>query len=477
MEALEKIASVLRDNCRVEPSATIVVGVSGGADSLCLMHALHAIGHRVIAAHFNHRLRPEAEAEARDVEAVAGQLAIPCVVESADVRSHAKQERLSIEEAGRNLRYAFLFAQGRAHHAAAVAVGHTADDQAETVLMHLVRGAGMNGLRGMPYRTTLGSFDASIPLVRPLLDLWREDTVAYCASHGLRPHHDPSNDSSEFLRNRVRHELIPTLEKYNPRIREILWRMANIVASDYDLIAEHVRLAWDRLVQRQGEGYVALNAPLLSQSSEGLQRHLVRLAAERLRPGEETSHSVLQRAADFIHDNSCQRLVLGNRLKMLREGGLIYVCSDEQLLPSDVWPQIPANTFSIPVSIPGRIELSDGWEFTSGAPFPIGSAGTEIRLKDDPFAVWLDAENLPPIMELRPRRRGDRFVPLGMRGRSQKLSDFLVNAKLPARARNRWPLLCSGEIVVWVPGYRPAERFKLGPDSRKAVCFSISRTA
>ncbi|MBI3739868.1 MAG: tRNA lysidine(34) synthetase TilS, partial [Chloroflexi bacterium] len=166
---LEKLESILRKQCDLDPQKPLLVGVSGGPDSLCLMDILRQAGYRIIVAHFNHKLRPEADVEATDVEKTAARYMLQCVVESADVRMHANAEGLSIEEAARNLRYKFLFAQARRFKAQAVAVGHTADDQVETVLMHFIRGAGLNGLKGMAYRTHLSIFDAEIPLVRPLL--------------------------------------------------------------------------------------------------------------------------------------------------------------------------------------------------------------------------------------------------------------------------------------------------------------------
>ena len=166
---LEKFETVLSGKCGLDSQRTILVGVSGGPDSLCLLDLLHRAGHKVVVAHFNHKLRPEAEIEAKAVEETARQLTVPFVVESADVQLYAQNERLSLEEAARNLRYRFLFAQAHHFNAQAVAVGHTADDQAETVLMHFLRGAGLNGLRGMPYRTLLPGFDKEIPVVRPFI--------------------------------------------------------------------------------------------------------------------------------------------------------------------------------------------------------------------------------------------------------------------------------------------------------------------
>jgi tRNA(Ile)-lysidine synthase len=204
--------SILREECKLDKDQPILVGVSGGPDSLCLLSRLHEAGWRVIAAHFNHHLRTEAAEEAAAVEELAARMQVAFVGGAADVRQYAAERKLSIEAAARDLRYRFLFEQARRDAAQAVAVGHTADDQVETVLMHFLRGAGLNGLKGMQYRSFLREYDVALPLVRPLLDMWRADTAAYCVEHGLSPHYDASNESTDFLRNRLRNELIPLLE-------------------------------------------------------------------------------------------------------------------------------------------------------------------------------------------------------------------------------------------------------------------------
>ena len=164
---LDNIESILREECGLNKDQPIIAGVSGGPDSLCLMNILRSAGYRVIVAHFNHKLRPDSDADANVVEQTASRLNLASVIESGDVRGFAEDERLSIEEAARGMRYRFLMAQARRFKAQAVAVGHTADDQVETVLMHFLRGAGLSGLKGMTHRTVIKTFDPEIPIVRP----------------------------------------------------------------------------------------------------------------------------------------------------------------------------------------------------------------------------------------------------------------------------------------------------------------------
>src|SRR5512140_1092861 len=293
------LESILSGPCGLDLARPVVAGVSGGPDSLCLLDVLRRTGYPVIVAHFNHQLRPEAGAEAEAVAALAQEWGLEFVADSADVHSYAEEHSLSVEEAARLLRYRFLFETARNRFAQAVAVGHTADDQVETVLMHFLRGAGLAGLKGMEYRTLLPAFDASIPLVRPLLGLWREDTEAYCREQDLQPHYDASNADEAFLRNRLRHKLIPELETYNPRLKETLLRTAATLAGDYSLLQEAVDDHWKAVMLEQGEGWFAFEAAGLADCSEAMRRALIRRGAESLRPeGRELGYEALQRAAE-----------------------------------------------------------------------------------------------------------------------------------------------------------------------------------
>lgn len=159
------------------------------------MDTLRQAGYSIIIAHFNHQLRLEAGQDAHMVEKIASRLMLGCIIDGADVRAYAEQQKLSIEEAARNLRYHFMFKLARERNAQAVAVGHTADDQVETILMHFLRGSGISGLKGMSNRSIIKTFDPEIPIVRPLLNTWREETIVYCAANGLRPHYNSDNQN------------------------------------------------------------------------------------------------------------------------------------------------------------------------------------------------------------------------------------------------------------------------------------------
>ena len=477
MAMLENIQSILTEQCGLNHDAPVIAGVSGGPDSLCLMSVLRKTGYGVIVAHFNHKLRPDADTDANIVEQSAARLNLASVIESGDVRALADTEKLSIEEAARIMRYRFLMEQARRFKAQAVAVGHTADDQVETVLMHFIRGAGLDGLKGMNYRTVIKMFDPNIPIVRPLLAVWREETIVYCAANGFRPRHDPSNASLDFFRNRLRHLLLPTLESYNPRFREVLWRTSRSLAGDYAILSDVLDEAWRDCVAQEKKGFVAFDAARLAGRSVGLQRNLIRRAIEQIRPDDlDVGYATLERAARFIADeNHRVRMDLTGGLHLLREGSLIYVVAGNVTLPIERWPQMPDGSNTISLKIPGQVKLSGGWKLSCERWNIPSLAMEQARSNENPFQVWLDAKGISDALALRVRQDGDRFQPLGMHGHEMKISDFFINVKLPKRARDRWPLLCMGEKVVWVPGYRPAHPFRLTNSTRQVLYFSMTR--
>ena len=467
--------SILKEECQLDPARPVIAAVSGGPDSLCLMDVLHKAGYPIVVAHFNHKLREESDAEAATVERLAERLGVSFEVESADVRAYSAGNKLSIEEAARNLRYTFLFEQARRHDAQAVAVGHTADDQVETVLMHFLRGAGLNGLKGMAYQTILAAFDPDIPVVRPLLDVWREETVVYCAGQGLRPQYDPSNESLDFLRNRIRHLLIPNLETYNPKFREAAWRTAQLLSADHAIVRDAVDAVWRQVLVAESENLIALDAHPLLNLPIGLQRHILRLALDRIVPEAEATYATVERAAAFLIDaRGPGWLSLPGDARLLREHDRVYVAARDALLPFERWPQLPGDAESIPLPVPGAATLAGGWRLTVERVESPDLAREQAQANEDPFRAWLDAGQIHDDLSIRMRRDGDRFAPLGLGGHTQKLSDFFTNVKLPQRARERWPIVCLEETILWVPGYQLAEWFRLTQDSRQVLYFTLA---
>jgi len=285
---VESVLGFIRQHSLVSACETLIVGVSGGPDSVCLVHLLAMLKDRLDiglhVAHLDHMLRgTESEADAQYVSELAHGLGLAITVERRDVKSYQEEHRLSLEEGARQVRYQFLADLAGRVGASKIAVGHTSDDQAETILMRLVRGAGNLGLQGMQPLTEWDSLggNTGLKIVRPLLGVSRKDVDAYCQKHALAPRQDSSNLSPSHLRNRVRSELIPLLRSYNPKMDEALLRTADTLAAELAFFQQQVSQVWDSVVSQEGEALV-LQAKELKSLHPALQRHLLREVLRRL---------------------------------------------------------------------------------------------------------------------------------------------------------------------------------------------------
>lgn len=461
--SFEEVERRLRRDCAVAPGQTIVLGFSGGPDSLALLHALCPLGQPLIAAHLDHALRPASAAEAERAGQMAEAMKVPFITERAEVAGYAKEQGLSVEEAARELRYRFLFRVAAEQGAAAVAVAHHADDQVETVLMHLLRGAGMAGLRGMAWRALPHAWSETLPLVRPLLGTWRQEILEYCAAHRLDPIQDPSNQERTYFRNQLRHELTPQLERLAPGFKRRLAQSADLLAADYELIAMIVGEAWQRCLVAQGEGYLQFAKTALLAEPLAAQRGLLRRALAELRPAQsELDFASVQRALELIEDSHATGSVDWTAgLYLLVEGDSLWIADRAAELPVD-WPAAPEGAVNL--EVPVEIALNVGWQLKM-------SQVDRSNASLDGFQAQLDLDRVGEELVLRRPRPGDRFQPLGMARGRLKLSDFFINEKLPQRARRAWPLVCraAGDEIVWVPGHRLAHAYRLQEDTKRVL--------
>ena len=464
---------VLQQECQLFPGAAVLAGVSGGPDSLCMLDILNRLEFKIIVAHFDHCLRPDSAQDAEKVQQTAGELHLPFILGKEDVKTLAHHSRLSLEEAARKARYRFLFKQARQAGVQAVAVAHTADDQVETVLMHLLRGSGLNGLKGMHYRGIVPEWDGQIPLVRPLLGIWRHEIMEYLQERGLQPQLDPTNQETVFLRNRLRHELIPTLEQYNPKVRQVIWRMARTLAADHEILEEYFQPVWAKCLVEQGPGFVCLSRPALENLLLAQKRSVLRSAICMLRPAmRDIDFSSIQRAVEFInHPTATHQIDLVSNLRLFTEEDKLYLAEWNAPVSNRTWPQLGTGS-GLAITIPGTVELLNEFylqtlleDLTPTAKFS--------PLSDEPFQACLDADSLTLPLTVRTRLPGDRFQPLGMNGHSLKLSDFLINHRLPSRARRGWPLVCDRDEIAWVPGFQQAHFCRITESTRRVLHVKI----
>lgn len=452
-----RVGHFVREHGLWERGERILVGVSGGPDSACLLLTLASLRRSLRfdlhAAYFDHRLRG-ARVSAREERLVRGlteALGVPLRCGAGDVRAHARARRRSLEEAARELRYRFLAQAARETGCHAVAVGHTRDDQAETVLLHLLRGSGLRGLAAMAPLTSwpVATQHGAPRLVRPLLDLARDQTERCCREAGVAPLRDPSNRSRSHLRNRIRRELLPRLRRYNPRIDEALARLADAAAADIELLE---RLAGEALLSGEPSDptSVRLERRRLAELPEALQRHAVRLATARLlgeARGLADRHvrAVLRANAG----PTGARLDLARGLRVDVHRGAIVLTTAPAAAP----PPLPQAEVALPA--PGSASLGP-WRFQAEL---LPKVPSDLDSCDSHTAL-LDADACGASLSVRRRRRGDRFQPLGLGG-TKKLQDFFVDAHVPRAERDAVPLVCGAGGIAWVVGHRPAEWAKV----------------
>lgn len=455
---LEDVRSFILQEHLLRAGDRVVVACSGGPDSLALLHILWRLrpelGIELAAAHVDHQLRGTAgQADACFVREFCAALGVPCSVAVVDVPACVRASGKSVEEAARELRYRCL------HRAAArygpltkIAVGHNLDDQAETVLLHLLRGAASRGLAGMMPCTPDG-------IIRPLLAVPRRDIEAYCREQGLTPRDDATNRDTTYTRNKVRLELLPLLrQRFNPHISRLLAQTAQVLRDEHDYIAAMAQRVSPVMLRRQNDGF-ALDLTRWRRLPAALQREVLRLAISKIVPS--------LKGITFKHVETLLAMGRQNGVRYSVLPGPVYVTAAYGrllLAPRPVTAAaLPAG--GVPLAVPGVVPLAGGLTVTAAvtARPPAG--------RDRNRAV-LDYDAVVPPLLVRSRQPGDRFTPLGAPGR-KKLQDFFVDAKVPREQRDAVPLVCDQRGIVWVGGWRPAERVRVTAATRRFLLLQL----
>lgn len=436
----------------------VIVAVSGGADSVALLDFLvnqRELGLSLVIAHLNHQLRgSESDGDEEFVVRLADSYGLPLEMRRVDVRELARRQRLSLEEAGRVARYRFFDEIAATHGARCIALAHHADDQAETVMLRMLRGAGGSGLAAMLPRSADGRY------VRPFLRVTRRQIEAYLAVRTLAYRTDSSNADTSFLRNRVRHELLPFLAGYNANIASRLAATAEALAADEELLEQVVAAAFHRYGSfERRESRLLVKG--LATESRGLRlrlyRHALRLVRGTL---ARISFSHLQSIDRLMHDDcsgTSLDLPAGCRVTKSYDH-LVFTAEDSDELPT---------AWEVPVEGPGRHSLPGGSVLVvESAVLPADLQGSS------PTVTFLDAEQARFPWLVRNFRAGDRFVPLGMTGH-KKVKDLFIDSKIPRNRRWRIPLVFSMSHLVWVAGVQPAAEARLTPGTADVLKVEI----
>ncbi|NPV26935.1 MAG: tRNA lysidine(34) synthetase TilS [Firmicutes bacterium] len=462
---LQKVQTTINRYKLLSSGDKVLVGVSGGPDSVALLHCLVTLapvyGFQLQVIHVNHMFRgEEAAADAAFVKDLCEQWNIPVSIQEINVPALVAETKSSPQAVGREVRLALFEQVSREIGANKIALGHHADDQAETVLMHLLRGAAAEGLGGMYPRRG--------QIIRPLLEVRRVEIEQYCREHGLSYRIDSSNQKAIYLRNRVRLHLIPLLQaEYNPNIVTRLNEMAELLRDEQQVLFEQTRSAFARTVTQQDEQWM-VDLDEFSRLPTALQRRITREIYARLTGSThglkfKDTEKVLALVRTGVVGKVAQ---LPRNVCFSRGYGMLIARLGR------VGAELKREEGEYMLTVPGCTVLPTlGLKVTAAL---MSSIPREEETGENNYRAYLDWEKVDLPLYLRFRRPGDVFQPLGTPGR-KKLKEFFIDAKIPRAWRDQIPLIASREAIYWVVGYRLDERCRVTAQTRQIMCIQVEK--
>ncbi|NIQ39298.1 MAG: tRNA lysidine(34) synthetase TilS [Proteobacteria bacterium] len=453
---IDRVRRTIDKYCMLSHGERVIVGVSGGMDSVALLSILDKLrevyGISIVVAHLNHNLRgQESHRDAEFVKKLTLKMGIPFEIESVAVRE--KRKGMTLQEAAREERFLFFHRLVQHRGAQKVALGQTADDQAETILMRFLRGAGLMGLKGIPpVRDGL--------IIHPLVEVTRKEIESYLDAEGLPHVEDSSNLKDLYLRNRIRRHLIPRLEEYNPNLKTGLVRMGQVLYHEDQFLNEKAQEIWDKIV-RQDDDAVSLDLNEFRKINPALEFRLLRKSVESV-------SAVSAKRLSTTHILSLVDMALGpkpNAIVRLPGGVTAKRVYDRFEIGKKT--ARPLGNFDLALFFPGVTPIKE-----LGKKLVISFENQWDWNDTSPYRVVMDRDRLKSPYRVRNTLHGDRFRPLGMTGR-KKVKDCFIDWKIPLEERPRVPLVVSGDEIVWVVGYRISEKVRITPRTKGAVRMEI----
>ncbi len=461
----------------IKPHDSVIVAVSGGPDSVALLKILHSINSAknlhlsLFAAHLNHQLRGKfSEEDAQFVQKLSKDLSLPFVFKSVNVQKIADQTKRSIEETARRERYKFFMESARAYNASVVATGHTADDNAETLIHRIIRGTGIMGLGGIPIKRSLASGDKT-QLVRPLLFTWRKDIIEYLGKEQVPYRTDATNYEPIYLRNKIRLELIPLLEtQYNPNIKPLLIQLCQILSINNEyLTLEAEKILNDATVVGREDAYI-LRTHFLTKKPKILQFYIFREILTRMHiPLKDITYEHCTKMFDEIALAGKGRYFqLPGRLYLWHEHGTLHFT--KEFLHKSYAP-LPEITVQIPGTTPlgslGKLisEIIDVQDFSLEAHKKAKSQDEEV----------FDLQGITMPISIRGRKNGDTISPLGTAGH-KKLKNIFIDKKVPCKERDAIPIVVMNNQPIWVVGICMDNTVKITPHTKKVLKLTFQRS-
>ncbi len=461
---IKKFTQSIKKDSLLKKGERVLVCVSGGADSVAMLYAFKTISAKMqlklFIAHLNHLLRGrESDNDRFYVLKLAKRLSIPVYTKNRDVKAFAKENKLSLEDAARRVRYDFFKTTADSADADVIATAHTKDDQAETVLMRLLRGTGLKGLCGIPVKAVLGN----AVLIRPMLDISRKEIEAYLKTKRIKPRIDSSNADVRFFRNRVRKELIPFLRKnYSQSIKEQIATLALLLNTDY----EYIKLKQEKdfkLLLKKGKGTVSFSIQGFKRAHPSLKRALIRRAIEDLGKGlEGIDYKHCREMESLISERPAGSVVnLPHKIRAEKLSRIVKlgIYDKKQSRKRTTEPKI--------IKIPGvtrfnRKRIAAG--FIKNAP----DFSKKVKRVE-----YLDADKVVFPLFVRMWKQGDRMIPLGMK-KAKKLSDIFVDKKIPGKSRANTPLIISAEgDIICACGIGISDTCRLNINTKKILRLEL----
>lgn len=451
---LQQIRRFIRHHEMLLGKERVLIAVSGGIDSMALLDIMVRLAPtmklELSVAHFDHGLRgEESQADATFVVEQAKLRGLKSYVGRGDVKRLASLQNLSIEESARKARYQFLTRVAKKHEYSVVLTAHNANDNAETLILNLMRGSGVSGLAAIP---PLRLLTDGVIVARPLLGTERREIEAYAEEVGLEWREDSTNASMKHTRNRVRHELLPMLEGYNPGIVGTLNSTAEIMRGLEQYLSHAVDLAIRKVVVEKTPENVQLNLGHLKHYLPAIQAEIVQRTVSKTFDIPPISYGAIERTLSLIWKETGSKAELGGSLSAVRD----------------------RDTLSIRCEPPPVIPVEKAFQPGATVQTEYGTLTTEVmeranvRFTRNSSIEFVDMEKISGNLTLRTWREGDRFRPLGLGG-EKKLSDFLVDVKVPLDRKREVLVVADGDKIVWVCGMRLDDRFKVEPSTRTAL--------
>lgn len=462
-----RVTRTMLDNNMVVPGESVLVGVSGGMDSVSLLWCLVRSAERLSVsrlgvAHLNHGLRgPAADHDMSFVRQLADEYGLPFYGEVADVSGFAEQNRLSTEDAARRVRYDFFDKTAVAHGYDKIATAHHADDNAEQVLMGFLRGSGQTGLSGIP--------PVRENVIRPFIKLTRAEIKTAAEKAGLEFIVDETNDDTYFLRNRIRHELIPYLQQnYNANLTGNLNRLAEIFRAEAEWLETLIDDAFAGVLLKGKDNSVTISVPRMMAQPRAVQRRLIRKALARVKGDlQKITFERVEAVIGCLDKDRFITIQMPDGVEVDKDGDRLTIgpASDrpEEIVGTGpffsrrVLDRGAGNDSVIIPEIGARID------FIVVLPEVVGNF-----IENRPDVAFFDLEKLVFPLTVRNVQPGDCFAPLGMKGH-QKVKDFFINNKVPRKKRRSCPVVASGERIIWLAGYRTADSVKVTPDTTRVL--------